>query len=212
MAARIGAAGEGGGLASRPHRPDACQVSGPCRLAVLLLTMLKCNCFKRSAPVSAARRLPKPPARRSPVIFISRPPEPCPATCTWVAAASDHLNNLTLLEDIVYLQTMYDASCRKLWGELAKVGGLEGQAAARAQLQEVEPAIRYCSYRLGRADAADLAADMPASPAGDLLGVGTCCGSQFEHQMACAFQQCNRSPSLVGDLLSAVCAVLSHLI
>lgn len=56
------------------------------------------------------------------------------------------------------------------------MGGLEAQAAARAQLQEVEPAIRYCSYRLGRADgadAADLAADMPSTPTGDLLGVRT---------------------------------------
>jgi hypothetical protein len=54
------------------------------------------------------------------------------------------------------------------------VGGLEAQAAARAQLQEVEPAIRYCSYRLGgtdAADAADLAADLPSTPTSDLLGV-----------------------------------------
>ncbi len=62
---------------------------------------------------------------------------------------------------------------RKLWGELAKVGSFEAQAAARAQLGEVEPAIRYCSYRLGRADgasAAELAGDLPPG-GGDLLGV-----------------------------------------
>ena len=56
------------------------------------------------------------------------------------------------------------------------MGGLEAQAAARAQLQEVEPAIRYCSYRLGGSDgagAADLAADLPSTPTSDLLGVLT---------------------------------------
>mmetsp|Transcript_18431 Transcript_18431/g.55570 ORF Transcript_18431/g.55570 Transcript_18431/m.55570 type:complete len:605 (+) Transcript_18431:170-1984(+) len=56
---------------------------------------------------------------------------------------------------------------KQLWGELATVGAAASQAAARAQVAEVDPAIRYCSYRLGDPDA-----DLPAIAAGssDLVG------------------------------------------
>ncbi len=55
------------------------------------------------------------------------------------------------------------------------MGAAAAQAAARAQVAEVDPAIRYCSYRLGLPDA-----DLPAIAAGssDLLGV--CCSSSID--------------------------------
>ncbi len=59
---------------------------------------------------------------------------------------------------------------RKLWGELARVGSLEAQAAARTQLGELEPSIRYASYRLGRTDDSG-ATDMVPGSDSDALGV-----------------------------------------
>ena len=77
------------------------------------------------------------------------------------------------------------------------MGGLEAQAAARAQLQEVEPAIRYCSYRLGGtdgADAAGLAADLPSTPTSDLLGVRRCVPT--DTGLCCAESQAMPSTAL----------------
>ena len=56
------------------------------------------------------------------------------------------------------------------------MGAAAAQAAARAQVAEVDPAIRYCSYRLGLPDA-----DLPAIAAGssDLLGVRRSSSADF---------------------------------
>ncbi|KAG2502147.1 hypothetical protein HYH03_000634 [Edaphochlamys debaryana] len=56
---------------------------------------------------------------------------------------------------------------KKLWSELAKAcPDLEGQALCLAQVEEMEPNIRYCNYRLSRAGGA-----VPADPA-ELLRMG----------------------------------------
>ncbi|GFR43258.1 hypothetical protein Agub_g4319, partial [Astrephomene gubernaculifera] len=44
---------------------------------------------------------------------------------------------------------------KKLWQELAKAcGELEGQSLCLAQVEEMEPNIRYCTYRISRAGGA----------------------------------------------------------
>ncbi|PNW81938.1 hypothetical protein CHLRE_06g267100v5 [Chlamydomonas reinhardtii] len=56
---------------------------------------------------------------------------------------------------------------KKLWQELAKAcPDLEGQSLCLAQVEEMEPNIRYCNYRISRAGGA-----VPADPA-ELMALG----------------------------------------